>query len=464
MPRLVDRGHTVQCTALGTDRELLQLPGRVDIIGLDVRDPAALAAATRGIDVVFYLVPGNDPDSFDFEARNREGAGNLAAAAEQNGVRRIIVLNGLGDDVTAATAHLRSRHEVAEILRRGAVPVTEFRTALIVGADSIPFMMLRQFVERLPVMVMPEWVSVRTQPIAVDDVARYLALAADDPAEGDATYEVGGPEVMTYRAMMERYARSRGATRLMLQVPVATPRLSSWWVDLVTDVPASIARPLIDGLREEAIVRDDSAARLFGAPQVAFDEAVRLALAESSAPPERPLRWLVHVPTHLARVVRRRLWPDVLLDERVRAVPAESRAVWAVAIALGGRRGYPILDSLWRVRGAIDSLVGGPGLDRRGPSAEEVAVGDRLDFWRVIELDPGRRLRMRALMKVPGEAELEIVVRNGANITVFAQTARFRPAGLVGRLYWWTLYPVHWLIFRGMADRVAATAGSPQEG
>jgi hypothetical protein len=284
-------------------------------------------------------------------------------------------------------------------------------------------------------------------------------LAADDPVEGDASYEVGGPEVMTYRSMMERYARSHGTPRLMLQLPVATPRLSSWWADLVTDVPASIARPLIDGLREEAVVRDDGATRLFGTPQIGFDEAVRIALAETSAPPERPMRWLVRVPAHLAGVVRRRLWPDVLLDERVRAVAAEPGAVWAMAIAMGGRRGYPILDWSWRLRGAIDRLIGGPGLDRRGPSAEDVALGDRLDFWRVIELDPGRRLRMRALMKVPGEAELEIVVRNGTGITVFAQTARFRPAGLIGRIYWWILYPAHWLIFRGMADRVAATAG-----
>lgn len=458
IPYLIERGHTVRCAARNTERSRAELPPGTHLIELDVLDAAALLDATRGIDVIFYLVQASENEGFDFEARDRDGARNVAYVAQQNGVRRIVVLSGLGDDTAALTAHLRSRHEMVEILRSGRTPVTEFRTALIVGPESIPFMTLRQMVERLPVMVMPRWVSVRTQPIAVDDVVRYLAMAADDTTGADATYEIGGPEIMTYRVMMQRYARSRGLRRLMLQLPVATPRLSSWWVDLITDVPASLARPLIDGLREEAIVSDGEAARRFGPPDVGFDDALRRARDASPDGKVHPLGWLVRIPRHLAGVVARHVWPDVLTDERVRTIDAEPSDVWSVAIEMGGRRGYPILDVLWRVRGAIDRLLGGPGLNRGGPSAEEVNVGDQLDFWRITELEPGRRLRMRALMKVPGEAELEIVVRDGSHSTVFVQTARFRPAGLLGRLYWITLYPVHWIIFRGMADRAASVA------
>jgi uncharacterized protein YbjT (DUF2867 family) len=461
IPRLRERGHTVRSADSQERHERLPRADTGPVVELDVSDRDALLDATRGIDLVFYLRDSVDGDRFGFQARDRAAARNLAEAAERNGVRRIVILSGLADDAGNASAQLRSRHEVGEILRGGATPVTEFRAGLVVGAGAPSMVMLRQLVERLPLMIMPKWVRTRTQPIAIDDLVRYLALSPEDTTCGDVTYEIGGQEVLTYREMMERYARLHGWRRIMVQVPVVAPRLSSYWVDLVTSLPDSSAGPLIDGLRQATVVRDDRATRAFGPPEVTFEEGLRRAIRET---PQRVVarhRSMVRgTPSQFGGFVSRRLWPRVLLDERIRVIAAEPQQVWSVAVAMGGRRGYPILDGLWRARGAADKLVGGPGLNRRGPSAEDVAVGDQLDFWRITELDPGRRLRLHALMKVPGDAELEIAVQGGQGVTVFAQTARFRPTGLIGRLYWWTLYPVHWIIFRGMADRVARIATS----
>ncbi len=445
VPRLIERGHDVRTG-----------PPRLDEAGSG--DLPSLLSATDGVGVVYYLAPSLDGDSFSFDAHHRAAARNLTEAAERNGVRRIIFLSGLADDAGNASAQLRSRHEVGELLRSGLTPVTEFRSGLIVGDGAPSFVMLRQLVERLPLMLMPRWVATRTQPIALDDVVRYLALSLEDAARGNVTYDIGGPEIMTYRSMMERYARWLGRRRIMVQLPVVTPRWSAYWVDLVTSLPDSSARPLIEGLREATVLRDDAAIRAFGPPEIGFEEALRRATDGASTQQDARPRRIVRLYTQLAGFLSRRLYPDVLLDERVRTIPADTRSVWHSAIAIGGRRGYPMLDWLWRIRGALDRAMGGPGLNRRGPSAEEVAVGDQLDFWRIIELDTGRRLLLRALMKAPGEAELELAVRGNGHATVFVQTARFRPAGLLGRMYWWSLYPIHWMIFRGMADRVVRVA------
>jgi uncharacterized protein YbjT (DUF2867 family) len=460
-PRLRERGHNVR-SADSRKRHGYSPPLDTEqVVELDVSDIDAFLDVTRGIDLVFYLRDSHDGDGFGFQALDRTGARNLVAAAERSGVRRIVILSGLADDAGNASAQLRSRHEVGEILRGGSTPVTEFRAGLVVGAGAPSMVMLRQLVERLPLMLMPKWVTTRTQPIAIDDLVRYLVLSPEDPVCGNVTYEIGGPEVMTYRAMMERYARLHGWRRLMVQLPVTTPKLSSYWVDLVTSLPDSSAGPLIEGLREATVVQDDRAIRAFGPPEVSFEEALRRASARlPSATMTEHSGVFRSARSQVGGFLRRRLWPDILLDERVRVIATDPQRVWNVAVAMGGRRGYPILDVLWRVRGAMDRLVGGPGLNRRGPSAEDVAVGDQLDFWRITEMDPGRRLRLRALMKVPGDAELEIAVRGGGGVTVFAQTARFRPSGVIGRLYWWALYPVHWIIFRGMADRVARIATS----
>lgn len=446
VPELAQRGHCVRSVdrwGNGLVDEHPDVSPEVDVLDVD-----SLKAALEGADVAFYLIHSIDGDSFDFEARERVGARNLAQAAEGAGIRQIVFLGGLADEPFSESAHLRSRHEVGALLRAGATPVTELRTPIIIGPGSPSYVMLRQLAERLPLMVMPRWVSTKTQPIALADVVRYLALASESPPGYDVVYDIGGPEVMTYREMLRRFARQMGRRPLMIEVPVLTPRLSSYWVDLVTDVPAALAAPLIEGLRFEAVVHDRRAEQHFGPPTVGFDDAVRKASDESA---EEVAGWWAH----LGQMLRRRFLPEVVVDERVRRLPTTPDVAWSVAVAVGGRRGYPALDWLWRIRGIMDRAVGGPGLNRGGPSAETLSMGERLDFWEVVEFEPGRRLRMKALMKVPGEAELEMsVLRTSEGSSAFVQTARFRPRGWFGRLYWWALYPVHWWIFRGMASHV----------
>jgi uncharacterized protein YbjT (DUF2867 family) len=458
VPALLERQHRVRCLTRDPDRARGRLPAQVEVVRGDVHDPASLVEAFAGVDAAYYLVHAMEGSEFDFEERDRDGARHFAQAAERAHIKRIVFLGGLGDESSQLSAHLRSRQEVGDVLRMGNTPVTEMRAGLIIGTDSASYIMLQQLVERLPVMITPRWVSTRTQPLAISDVIRYLAAALDDISMADATYEIGGPEVMTYQSMMMRYARARGLTRIMLPVPVLTPRLSSYWVDVITDVPAALARPLIEGLRSEMIVRTDDAARAFGPPQVGFEEALSIAERERSGGQEAPFLWLRRLPRHLGAFAGRRLLPDVLSNEQVRPSKADPAALWSSAVAVGGRRGYPMLDPLWQVRGWMDRLIGGPGMNRSGPPASELRIGDRLDFWEVIELDQGHRLRLRALMKVPGEAWLEIAVQRSAGESVLVQTARFVPSGIPGRFYWWALYPIHAVIFAGMASRIVHRA------
>lgn len=458
VPALLAEGHRVRCLSRNPDGASTRLPAAAEIVRGDVHDAASLTAAFAGMDAAYYLVHSMESSEFDFEERDRDAARQFAMGAEHAGIKRIVFLGGLGDEASQLSAHLRSRHEVGELLRASRAPVSELRAGLIIGPGSASYVMLQQLVERLPVMITPQWVETRTQPIAIADVIRYLVAALDEPSGDDAIYEIGGPEVMTYRSMMMRYARARGLRRIMLPVPVLTPRLSSYWVDVITDVSAALARPLIEGLRSEMIVRSDAAIRRFGPPQLGFEQALAVVESARVSRREAPLIWLVRLPRHLREFAGRRLFPQVLSDEQVRRSHADADAIWTSVVEIGGRRGYPMLDPLWRVRGWIDRLVGGPGLNRSGPTASDVRVGDRLDFWEVVELSPRHRLRLRALMKVPGVAELEIAVQQDGDESVLVQTGRFTPRGVAGRLYWWMLLPVHSVIFSGMARRIVRRA------
>jgi uncharacterized protein YbjT (DUF2867 family) len=458
VPALLAEGHRVRCLSRNPDRARARVPATAEIVEGDVHDAASLAVAFAGMDTAYYLVHSMESSEFDFEERDRDAARQFALEAERAGIKRIFFLGGLGDEASQLSAHLRSRQEVGELLRSGSTPVTEFRAGLIIGPGSASYVMLQQLVERLPVMITPRWVETRTQPIAIADVVRYLVAALNEESSADAIHEIGGSEVMTYRSMMMRYARARGLRRFMLPVPVLTPRLSSYWVDVITDVSAALARPLIEGLRSEMIVRSDSAIRKFGPPGLGFEQALAIAESGRVSRREAPLLWLARLPRHLSEFANRRFLPPVLSDEQVRPSRATVDALWRSAVEIGGRRGYPMLDPLWQVRGWLDRLVGGPGLNRSGPTASGVQVGDRLDFWEVVELDPAHRLRMRAMMKVPGEAELEVAVHQEEGAAVLVQTARFTPRGIAGRLYWWALYPVHAVIFSGMARRIVKRA------
>jgi hypothetical protein len=317
--------------------------------------------------------------------------------------------------------------------------------------------MMRDLVERLPVMICPRWVTTRCQPIAIDDVITYLVGCLDAPTTVGRVLEIGGPEVLSYQEMMRRLAWILGLRRWIVRVPVLTPRLSSYWVHLITTVPTDVARPLIEGLRSEVIVRDPVADTLLPFPRTPFATAVQRALDEERERPAEPVgRWLYRLPGRLGQLLRDWLAPPVLRDQRALVSTAPPTILFATVTAIGGREGWYAFDWAWQLRGGFDRLIGGQGLDPTAPRT--LTVGGRLDFWRVLEVDVPHRLRLEALMKLPGRAELEFVVLPRAAGSILVQTARFAPRGPGGYLYWYGLCPIHVLVFRGMAGAIVRRA------
>ncbi|MEU5087775.1 SDR family oxidoreductase [Streptomyces sp. NPDC021356] len=478
VPELLEAGHRVRCLA--------RSPGKLrdhswardaETVRGDVTEAASVASAMRGIDVAYYLVHALGTGS-GFEDRDRRAARIFAEQARIAGVRRVVYLGGLTPRGVAErdlSPHLRSRAEVGRIFLEGPVPATVLRAAVVIGSGSASFEMLRYLTERLPVMVTPSWVHTRTQPIAIRDVLRYLVGSATMPQDVNRAFDIGGPDVLTYREMMGRYAAVAGLPRrLVLPVPVLTPRLSSHWVGLVTPVPASIARPLTESLRHEVICHEhDIAAHVPDLPgrPLPFDEALALALRRvreaqvatrwsSAGVPGAPSDPLPTDPD----------WAGGSLyqDERELPVDADRQALWKVIEGIGGDNGWYSFPLAWAARGWLDRFVGGVGLRRGRRDAEHLRVGDSLDFWRVEEIEPGHLLRLRAEMRLPGLAWLEMYAEtDGAQRTRYRQRALFHPRGLLGHAYWWSVSPFHAAVFGGMArniTRAASRGGSARAG
>ncbi|MFF9012521.1 SDR family oxidoreductase [Streptomyces sp. NPDC014870] len=469
VPELLDAGHTVRCLAR-TPAHLRDHPwaDRVEVVRGDVRDADSLRPALRDVDVAYYLVHSMTSGR-DFEETDRLAARTFATEARAAGVRRIVYLGGLtpaGIPVDELSPHLRSRAEVGRILLGSGVPTTVLRAAVVVGSGSASFEMLRYLTERLPVMVTPSWVSTRVQPIAVRDVLRYLAGSAQMPADVNRAFDIGGPDVLTYRQMMERYAQvARLPRRLILPVPMLTPRLSSHWIGLVTPVPAALARPLAESLRYEVVCAEHDIARHVPDPPgtpLPFDRALALALQRvrdaqvvtrwsSAALPGAPSDPLPTDPDWAGG--------SLYTDEREREVEARPEELWRVIEGIGGQNGWYSFPLGWAVRGWLDRFVGGAGLRRGRRDAASLRVGDALDFWRVEEIERGNMLRLRAEMRLPGKAWLEMYAeRDGDGRSRYRQRALFHPRGLAGQLYWWSVAPFHAVVFGGMARRIARTA------
>ena len=395
-----------------------------------------------------------------------QAAQSFGYAARAAGVARIIYLGGLGESGEALSEHLRSRQATGEALREAGVPVTEFRAGVIVGSGSLSFEMIRYLTERVPMMICPRWVYTRVQPIAIRNVLDYLLAALEVPATTGEVIEVGGADVVTYGEMLTAYAEVRGLRRWLLPVPVLTPRLSSYWVHLVTPIPAVIARPLIDGLRNEIVVRDHRARVLFPAIEpLDYRTAVQLAL-EKLEGGDVETTWSDALSTNRGQTAPVTLTTreGMILEQRQLPVAASAESIFGAFTSLGGKRGWLYMNWAWRIRGAIDRLCGGVGMRRGRRDAHNLRVGDALDFWRVEAVEPNHLLRLRAEMKVPGKAWLEFEVRAAAGNAppLLSQTAVFAPKGLAGLAYWYLLYPVHALIFRGMIRQIAAASASPQ--
>ena len=463
-PRLLEAGYTLRCLARFpeklADRAWAADP-RVEIVKADLSDPVSLARQLQGCSAAYYLVHSMLSAGKEYAARDRQLAHTFGAAARSAGLRRIIYLGGLGEIGPDLSEHLSSRREVEAALRAGGVPVTVLRAAMIIGSGSASFEILRYLVERLPIMITPKWVMTPCQPIAVRNVIQYLVgcLAVEETA-GD-TFDIGGPEVLCYRDLIDIMAEELGLKRRwIVPVPVLTPRLSSYWIHLVTPLSHQIARPLAEGLRNPVICRDSRITALIPQQLLTVREAIRTALS-SIATRQVETNWSMAGP-----IPGDPDWAGgkVFRDSREIDIEAPDWAVFRAVCRVGGGHGWYAADWLWRIRGVMDRMVGGPGLRRGRRDPEAVSYGEALDFWRVVGIEPNRRLALRAEMKLPGEAMLEFRIEpRGDSRSLLRQTALFQPRGLVGLAYWYAVLPLHHVVFSGMLSEIRREAVTTAE-
>ncbi len=459
VPVLEAAGVRLRCLA----RQPAALRSRVspttEVVAGDLLDPASLDRALAGIDVAYYLVHSMGSHG-DYRDTDRTAARHFGDAARRAGVRRIVYLGGLATGDETFSKHLRSRIETGEALRASGVPVVEFRASVVIGSGSLSFELIRALVERLPIMICPRWVATLAQPIGIDDVLAYLVAALRVPAGESRTFEIGGSDQASYGDVMREYAKQRGLTRRMISVPLLTPRLSSLWLGLVTPVYARVGRELIAGLKNRSVVTDPAALEVFPIRPIGLREAIARAIRYE----DRAFaltRWSdARSSGGAAASASARASSGRLIDRRQIHVAVDADRAFAPIAKIGGSEGWYYATWLWRIRGAIDLLMGGVGMRRGRRDPDTPAVGDALDFWRVEAFEPGRRLRLAAEMKVPGRAWLEFEVEPDGAGALVHQTAVFEPVGLFGLLYWYVLLPVHTVIFRGMLRTIAQRARS----
>ena len=465
IPLLLEAGFRVRVLVRHPER-IAQMPwhDQVDICVGDANDSAAVTKSLTDVDIAYYMIHSIG-SSGDFEELERHTAHTFAKAARECHVSRIIYLGGLANDPNLSP-HLRSRAEVGNIFINSGVPTIAFGAAVIIGSGSLSFEMLRYLTERLPAMITPRWVRTRIQPIAIRDVLRYLLLAADLPEGLNRTFDIGGPDVLTYEEMMHGYAKVAGLPkRIILPINFLSPGLSSRWIGLVTPVPKSIARPLVDSLKSEVICAENDIKQYIPEPPAGllhFDDAVAKALGKireasvatrwtSASVPGAPSDPLPTDPS----------WAGGSLYTDVREAPSHSSAesLWNVIERIGGQNGWYSFPLAWETRGFLDRLTGGPGLRRGRRDPFHLIAGEAVDFWRVEECDRGHLLRLRAEMKLPGLAWLELSVNtDDSGEVTYRQRAIYHPKGLFGHIYWWSVWPFHGIVFGSMVKNITAAA------
>ncbi len=461
IPRLLEVGHPVRVLA----RDVSRLQGRpwlnqVQVVQADVLLPESLPAALEGISTAYYLIHGRQGGKQEAE-RDMRAAHNFVRAAEQAGVERIIYLGELVDTTAPLSDYLRARHETGYILRQGRIPVTEFRAGMVIGSGSVLFEMVRYLSELQPVFICPSWFFSMAQPIAIRDVLSYLISALGQPESIGRTIEIGGPTRLTYADMLLGYSRQRGFRRWLIPTPFYAPRLSAYWVQMVTPVSYRAVLPLIEGLHLESLVTDDLARKLFpGIQPLDFETAVQYALAKLESD-DVETSWADALVTSAGdgKPYEFKLEEGMFQEKRQLLLNLPAEAVYRSFTGIGGERGWMYMDWAWAIRGWMDKAIGGVGLRRGRRHPDEIRAGESLDFWRVEWLIPNLAMRLRAEMKVPGKAWLEfqaIPQENGK--TLFVQTAFFAARGLFGYLYWYAMWPFHRFIFDGMIRKLAERA------
>lgn len=457
VPHLTQAGYKTRVMVRDENR----IKGRswlkdVEVVKGDVFDLETLGFALQGVHTAFYLIHSMS-GAGNFHQRDLQAASNFGQVAKRANVKRIIYLGGLGHSASNLSEHLRSRQETGKKLAEAGVPVTEFRAAIIVGSGSISFEMIRNLTEKLPVMICPKWVFTRVQPIGISDVLSYLVGALTNEQSTGKIIEIGGKDVLTYGDMMLEYANVRGLKRFLIPVPVLTPRLSSHWVHWMTPFPASISRPLIEGLRNEVTVKTSTAQMIF--PEIkpiCYRTAVQRALDRLMAS-DVETRWNDNLYTSNGGtpLLTRTYQEGMIIENRQIIIEANPDRVFKVLSRLGGDCGWLYMNWAWKLRGFIDRVLGGVGFRRGRRHPQNLRVGDIIDFWRVEGVKQGILLRLRAEMKLPGKAWLQFKIEGVENHKTFLmQQALFAPKGLVGYLYWYALYPIHNLIFSGLARRL----------
>ncbi len=463
-PRLLDRGYRVRClvrSAAKAGARPWADHERVEFVEGDAADESLLSRAMRGCDTAYFLIHSMNASEPEFHRRDLALAAAFSKAASAAGVRRIIYLGGLGETGADLSEHLASRRDVESALAQDGVPVTVLRAAMIIGSGSASFEILRYLTERLPVMITPRWVYTECQPISVRDVLHYLIASLEQDSTAGRVIDIGGPDVVTYaRLMREMAAALHLPRRIVVPVPVLTPRLSSLWIHLVTPIDAAIARPLAEGLRNRVVCRDTLAHELMPHECLGVRAAIDAAL------------------TRLGARTVETSWSDagvmpgdpdwaggtVYVDRREAIASASPQRCWASISSLGGDRGYFASDWLWRLRGSMDRLLGGPGLRRGRRHTHQIRVGDAIDFWRVTTLVPDTKMMLTAEMRLPGVATLSfelVPMTDGDPRTRIIMTARFRPSGLAGIAYWYAVLPLHGIVFRGMLRGIVRESEAP---
>ena len=460
---LLDEGHRVRCLVRSPEkleaRSWCHHP-RVEIVQADLSQSDGLSQKMHGCVAAYYLVHAMISAGAHFAEEDRRMAKAFASAAADAGVKHIIYLGGLGELGDGLSKHLLSRREVERALSGAGVPVTTLRAAMIIGAGSASFEILRYLVERLPVMLTPRWVETECQPVAIQDVLHWLVESLELPPAAGRVLEIGGPEAHSYRQLMRITEDELGLPkRWILGIPLLTPRLSSGWISLITPVSFQIARPLAEGLRNRVVVQGNSAQSIMPHKALTARAAIRSALTETNS---------LEVETHWSAAGPIPGDPDwaggrVFQDKREIMINASPRPVFNAICRIGGGHGWYAADILWRIRGCMDQFFGGPGLRRGRRHPESVEFGEALDFWRVVGLKRDCSLLLHAEMKLPGTAQLEFELaplkqRDGTDYTSLTMTARFRPKGLSGLIYWYSVLPFHQFVFRGMLQGIKREA------
>ncbi|NTW23333.1 MAG: SDR family oxidoreductase [Lentimicrobium sp.] len=458
LPALLADGHKVTCIVRDRKRFQQEIGGQLKIIEADLLNSDSLSIDENDIDVAFYLIHSMGAAIDKFEELETRSVNNFIQAIKGSKVKQIIYLSGL-QNPEAASPHLQSRLKVEQLLMNSGLPCTTLRAGIIVGSGSASFEIIRDLSEKLPVMVTPRWLNTLCQPIAVRDVINCLMAAMMNPSALNKILDIGGPEALTYKQMLLQYAEVRGLKRLIFVLPLMTPRLSSYWLYFVTSTSYKLAVNLVNSMKVEVICRENMLESLTGQPPLTYKEAIALAfksiaqhhvvsswkdaLVSSSALPN--LNDYITVPEH-----------GCFHDLRETEIKATQEQVISNVWSVGGEKGWYYANSLWKIRGYMDKMVGGTGLRRGRTNEADINAGDALDFWRVLLADRARgRLLLYAEMKLPGEAWLEFSLTEEKGKTLLKQTATFRPKGLTGRLYWYSVWPLHQLIFRGMNRKMA---------